>query len=65
MSDFALGFYCAITILMIVVFSIMHARSPGKISVTESILTATAVLCWPILALAVAIATFVAWVKKK
>ena len=65
MSDFTLGFYCAITILMIIVFSVMHARSGGRISATESILTATAVLCWPILALAVAIATFVAWVKKR
>lgn len=65
MTDFALGFYCAITILMIVVFSIMHARSGGRISTTESILTATAVLCWPILGLAVAIATFIAWMFRK
>lgn len=65
MSDFALGFYCAITILMVVVVSVMHARNGGRISTTESILTVTAVLCWPILALAVAIATFVAWVKKR
>ena len=65
MTDFALGAYSALTVLMALVLAVLRARLKPRPSVLEIVITVMALVCWPLLALAVAIATFIQWALRK
>lgn len=65
MTDFALGAYSALTILMALVVAVMRAQVKPGPSPLETTLTVIALICWPLMALAVAIAAFVVWMFRK
>ncbi len=65
MTDFALGIYTALTVLMALVLAVIRARIKPRPSRLEVVITVAALICWPLMALAVAIATFIQWMGRK
>jgi hypothetical protein len=65
MSDFMIGFYCALTILGLVVFAIIYANEGRRMSGIEGFLSLIAILCWPLLALGISIAVFIQRIRKR
>jgi len=55
MTDFALGFYAAITTLALLVFLIIYAQGRHRMPAVEFLLSVAAIACWPLLALVIAI----------
>lgn len=65
MTDFMLGVYCSLTILGLLVFSVIRCHEGRRMSGMEGVLSLTAILCWPLLGLAVALAIGVQKLRRR
>lgn len=65
MTDFMLGVYSSLTILGLLVFSVIRCHEGRHMSKLEGILSLTAIMCWPLLALAVALAIAVQRIRRR
>lgn len=65
MTSFWLGFYTALTAIMLVAFAVISVHEGRRVTWIERMLSLVGVICWPLLALGIALAVFIQRVRKR